>query len=135
MAASDQRIFEERFRMTLDDISQLPSEPPILAEGWGLRPSLLAPLLESPRRAIFLVPTEEFRTYQIGALARAAAVGARTTDPDHAQRNRLERDRLLAADVVESARTFGLRTILVDGDVALEEVAAHVEEHFRPFLS
>jgi hypothetical protein len=134
MATSSQRIFEERFRMTLDDISQLPPKPPILAEGWGLRPSLVAPLLDSSRRAIFLVPTEEFRSHQLQVLPRAAAVGARTTDPDRAQRNRVERDRLLAADVVETARTVGLRTILVDGAVAIDEVAAQVEEHFRPFL-
>jgi hypothetical protein len=134
MAAADQRIFEERFRMTLEDLSQLPTEPPILAEGWGLRPSLVAPLLDSPRRAIFLVPTEEFRTHQLRTLARAGAISAQTTDRDRAQRNRVERDRLLAADVVESARTFGLRTILVDGAAAVEEVAAQVEKHFRPFL-
>jgi hypothetical protein len=134
MAASTLRVFEERFRMVLEDLEKLPVEPPVLVEGWGIRPDLVAPLLKSRRQAIWLVPTEGFRRHQLEVLPRAQRVSVETSDPERAQRNRLKRDQLLARDVVESARQLGLRVVRVDGRKGLAEVAALVEAHFRPFL-
>ena len=134
MAQEDMAIFEERFAMTLDDIAACPEEPPLVAEGWGLRPRLVASVVDAPRRAIFLVPTDDFRDRQLRTMPRAAAVSAATRDPERAQRNRVERDRLLARDVLDSASELGLRTVLVDGTRTVDGVAALVEDHFRPFL-
>jgi hypothetical protein len=135
-AAATRRIWDERFRMVLDDLEKMPSGVTVLAEGWGLRPDFVAPLLSSPRQAIFLVPTEEFRQHQLaGALPRAAQFpNLRVTDRERAQRNRVERDRLLAHDVVERAEALGLRVVHVDGSLGPEQMRALVEEHFRPFL-
>lgn len=135
MVESALASFRERFVMVLDDLAALPDGPPVLAEGWGLRPELVAPLLDSPRRAVFLVPTEEFRAHQVRALPRAARFSAAgVSDPERAQRNRLERDRLLARDVVDSARRLGLRVIMVDGSQGVDGLVDLVEEQFRPFL-
>jgi len=120
--------------MTLEDLSALPPSPPVLAEGWGLRPALLAPLLDSPRRAIFLVPSDEFRRRQLRELPRASRMFIATSDPEQAQRNRVERDGLLARELLNSARRLGLRTVTVDGTLGVAEVADLVAEHFRPFL-
>src|SRR5262249_8183145 len=65
------RSFAERFEMVLEDLRALPPGVPVLAEGWGLRPELVAPLLDAPDRALFLVPTEEFRQRQLTTLLRA----------------------------------------------------------------
>jgi hypothetical protein len=129
------RIWSETFDMVLDDLEKLPPGVTILAEGWGLRPDFVAPLLSSPRQAIFLVPTEEFRQHQLATLPRAGSFARRgETDPERAQRNRVERDRLLAHEVVEQAEALGLRVVHVDGSVGPEQMRALVEEHFRPFL-
>ena len=129
------RAFVERFAMVVEDLLAMPPGPPILAEGWGLRPDLVAPLLDSPRRAVFLVPTEAFRQHQLRTLPRAGRLPTPgVSDPERAQRNRVERDRILARDVADSARRLGLRAIEVDGSVGPAEVAAIVEEQFRPFL-
>src|SRR5439155_5930725 len=109
-------------------------EPPVLAEGWGFRPELVAPLLDSPRRAIFLVPSDDFQQRQLRELPRAGRVSFPTSDPERAQRNRVGRDRLLAGELVESARRLGLRTVMVDGTLTVDEVADLVGEHFGPFL-
>lgn len=135
MAANARLSFIERFEMVLDDLRAMPSGPPILAEGWGLRPELVAPLIDTPEKAVFLVLTEEFRQHQLRALARAASfTGAGVSDPERAQRNRIERDRLLAQDVVDSAHRLGLRVIMVDGSRDAAAIASDVEEQFRPFL-
>ncbi|HZU77146.1 MAG TPA: hypothetical protein VFA70_10310, partial [Dehalococcoidia bacterium] len=115
MAASALQSFAERFEMVLEDLRGMPRGVTVLAEGWGLRPDYLAPLLDRPERAVFLVPSEAFRQRQLQELPRAGAVGVRVSDPARAQRNRIERDRLLADDVVSSARRHGLRVMEVDG--------------------
>jgi dienelactone hydrolase len=46
----------------------------------------------------------------------------------------VERDRLIAADMVESARELGLRTVVVDGSGTVDDLAALVADHFAPFL-
>lgn len=74
MAEGTLRVFEERFRMVIDDLREMPVEPPILVEGWGIRPSLVASLLKSWRQAIWLVPTEGFRRHQLDMLARPTPV-------------------------------------------------------------
>ena len=135
MADAALLAFAERFAMVLDDLAALPSCATILAEGWGLRPSLLAPLLPAPERAVFLVPSEAFRQQQLAALPRAGALSVPgLSDPERAQRQRVERDRLLAQDVEQSAQTLGLPLIVVDGGQSAAEVAAEVEQQFLPFL-
>lgn len=134
MADHCRRGFAERFGMVMDDLRALSSGRPLVAEGWGLRPELVAPLLESPRQAVFLVPTEPFRQRQLRALPRAGQVSHQVSDPERAQANRVERDRLLAQDVVESARDHGLRVVEVDGSLSVGGLTNLVAEHFAPWL-
>ncbi|GIE97333.1 hypothetical protein [Paractinoplanes rishiriensis] len=71
-----------------------------MVDGWGLRPDLVAPTLDDPRRMVVLVPTPGFRRRQLRELPRAARLPHQVSDPEAAQRNRFERDRLIADDVV-----------------------------------
>ncbi|MFI7121441.1 hypothetical protein [Amycolatopsis sp. NPDC049868] len=134
MAADTIAGFPVRFAWALDDLRALVSGRPILAEGWGLRPELVAPLLDSPRRMIVMVPTDDFREHQLSVLPRAAAVAHRVSDPERAQRNRVERDRLVAEDAVRTATGLGIRVLWVDGSKDAEAIADVVAEHFGPYL-
>ncbi|MFL5914912.1 MAG: hypothetical protein ACJ752_04650 [Gaiellaceae bacterium] len=135
MADRAQAIFGERFQMVLEDLAALPEQTPVLAEGWGLRPDLVAPQLQLPEQAIFLVPSESFRQSQLDALERAQRLStSRLREPARAQRNRVERDRLLAADVVVRANALGLPLLEVDGTEDEMAIAERVEKQFRPFL-
>lgn len=134
MAERSFASFRVRFEFTLDDLRALVSPRPILAEGWGLRPELLAPLLTDPRRMVVMVPTDEFRDRQIHDMPRASRVGHQVSDPERAQRNRLLRDQLIATDAVRAAHQHGIRVIEVDGSVDAEGVADIVSGCFQPFL-
>ena len=134
MAGSALDSFRRRFEWALDDLRALASGRPLLAEGWGLRPELVAPLLDAPRRMVVMVPTPEFRAHQTRVLARAGAITAEVSDPERAQRNRLERDALIAADAVRAARERGIRVLEVDGTRDAAGVADEVAEHFAPYL-
>jgi 2-phosphoglycerate kinase len=122
--------FPRRFEWALDDLRALVSGRPVVAEGWGLRPELVAPLVPSPRQVIVMVPTDEFRLHQAAVVPRAGALSHPVSDPELAQRNRLERDRLVAADAVRKARELGIRVLEVDGSLDAEAVAGVVAEHF-----
>jgi hypothetical protein len=134
MAADAHAIFALRFEWTLDDLRALDSPQPLIAEGWGLRPEFVVPLLDSPRRMIVMVPTEEFQRHQAATLPRAGAITHEVSDPERAQQNRLARDRLLAQDAAARARELGVRVLEVDGSRETEEVADLVADHFRPYL-
>lgn len=134
MASETLAGFPVRFEWALDDLRAWFTGRPVIAEGWGLRPELVAPLLDSPRRMVVLVPTEEFRRHQLRTLPRAGALDVPVTDPARAQANRVARDRLIAEDAARNARRLGIRVIDVDGTLDAAAVAAQVAEHFAPYL-
>jgi hypothetical protein len=125
--------FRDRFEMVVEDLLALPRGQPVIADGFGLLPELIHPLIASPRQAIFLLPTPEFRA---GALERR---GWRTidgtSDADRARANRLARDDLLTQHVRQKAAELRFATINVDVSRALAEVIDEVERHFWPLLS
>jgi hypothetical protein len=110
------------------------SPHPILAEGFGLRPDVLAPMLDAPERMIIMVPTEEFRQHQIRTLPRAGVLSVNASDPVLAQANRVERDRLLAEHAVRAAREHGVHVLKVGGSRDADAVADEVAEHFAAYL-
>lgn len=133
-AADAIEAFRERFEFVQDDLRALQSPRPILADGWGLRPELVAAVTPDLRRMVVMVPTEDFRQVQIRRLPRAARPSAPVGDPEAAQRHRVARDRLIAADAVRSARRLGVPVIEVDGSRDAEGVAGLVAGCFADFL-
>ena len=127
-------IFADRLEFVFDDLRALVSPHPVLAEGFGLRPEVLAPMLDAPDRMIVMVPTEDFRQHQIRTLPRAGALSVEVGDPALAQANRVERDRLLAEHAVRAAREHGVPVLEVDGSRDAESVADEVARHFVAHL-
>ncbi|MCM4077573.1 hypothetical protein [Paractinoplanes hotanensis] len=126
--------FPERFQWVLDDLRGIVSPRPVLVDGWGCRPELVAAVTD-PARMVVMAPTDEWRLKQAARLPRAMAVGHQVSDPEMASRNRIERDRLLALDAVERAREWDIPVIEVDGTRPAEAIADEVANHFRPFLA
>ncbi|MGR6998121.1 hypothetical protein ACU686_08545 [Yinghuangia aomiensis] len=135
MAAETLAGFPIRFEWALDDLCALFTGRPAIAEGWGLRPELVAPLLDSLRRMVVLVPSDDFRRHQLRTLPRARALNAHVTDPARAQANRIARDRLIAEDAARNARRLGIRIVEVDGTLDASAVATEVADHFAPYLA
>jgi hypothetical protein len=54
-------MWTEQYAYRLHDLLALPARRPIVAEGYGFLPSYVAPLIESKRQAIWLIPTEAFK--------------------------------------------------------------------------
>jgi hypothetical protein len=111
-----------------------------LANRYGVHhPELVAPLLTSPRQAIWLVPTEAFkRTTYAGREARSGkgAQRAKMSDSARARENHIGRDLLIGQLVLDQARALGLaeNVFVVDGSEPLEATVARVIAHFQPLL-
>ncbi|WP_327032987.1 hypothetical protein [Micromonospora ureilytica] len=134
MAAETLAGFARRFAWVLDDLSALVPGRRLVAEGWGLRPELVAPVVESVRQMVVLVPTAEFRAHQLTRLPRASNALAGVSDPDRANRNRWKRDELVAVDAVAQAEELGVRVVEVDGSLDGEQLTDLVAEHFAAYL-
>jgi hypothetical protein len=135
MAEAALDMFTERFPWVLDDLRALVSLRPILVDGWNLRPDLVATVAEDLRRMVVMVPTEDWRLHQAASLPRAQRIDLDVSDPERAQRNRLERDRILAQDAAERARALGVRIVAVDGTRDAESIADEIADQFVDFLA
>jgi len=121
--------WSERFAMALDDLLTMPQTPGIVAEGPGLFPELVAPLIDSPQRAIWLLPSEPFKRASVAGRGKP---GNRheTSDPERATHNLTERDLLMTAHIRRTAAEHSLRIIEVDGKEGVEAIAERVDAHF-----
>src|SRR5262245_20546688 len=101
----------EGFNFIIEDLIRLPPEP-VIVEGFRLLPRLVNPLLSESNRAVWIFPTSDFRQAVIdrrGGSARGFL--ARTTDPERALSNLLERDRMFTDVLREETTRLGLPVI------------------------
>lgn len=127
------RSLRDRFPLVIDDLLAFPTERHVVAEGFGLLPEYVVPLLRSRSQALWLVPTDEFK--RASMLRRnKPSFAARTTNPERARANLLARDMLLEAYIREQVRQCAGTLYEVDGARSIEDVVAVVESHFAPFL-
>jgi len=118
----------EGFEFIVEDLLAMPDDAPILAEGFRLLPRLVAPLLTSPHQAVSLVPTPEFRRMAFESRGFTWDIPGRTSDPERALANLLERDELFTADVAKEAAALQLHVVGVDLGMGLDEVTELVAE-------
>ena len=127
------RSFRDRFPLVIEDLLAYPSERPIVAEGFGLLPELLAPLLSSPSQAIWLVPAKEFKLDSMTRRGKPS-FGPQVSDPERAKINVYTRDLLLATYLKEQVSRYSYTLFEVDGTRPPDGVANMLEQHFASFL-
>ncbi len=118
----------ERCRLMLEDIEALPDSPLVVAEGTPLLPWLVADRVAGPGHAVWLVPSPEFQRARL--LERPRISFERTSDPERALENRVQREVAVGELIEHGARERGFRVIRVDESRGLLEVAAEVEQAF-----
>jgi hypothetical protein len=76
--------FVHRFPLVLADLLALPRNKLVIAEGFGLLPELVHPVLSNPNQAVWLVPTE---TFKLDSMARRGKPSFRelVSDPEKAK--------------------------------------------------
>lgn len=121
----------EGFSLIIEDLLSLPREPGVIVEGFRLLPPLVKPLLSVPDHAVWLLPTPAFRQAAVESRGGSAAgFLARTTDPESALRNLLERDRMFTDVLREETTRLELPAIEVDATMTEDDLAKGVTEVF-----
>lgn len=108
-------IYEEIFQYALADIERIGTKKPIIAEGAGFMPKLMAKQNISPSRYICIVPSEEFqrRVFVKRSFLKLFLLGCK--DKDAAFENWMVRDFLFAKEILQQAEVADYTSILVDG--------------------
>jgi len=121
----------EGFSLIIDDLLRLPREPAVIAEGFRLLPRLVEPLLSERAHAAWLLPTPGFRqaAFEGRGMAESGFL-ARTSDPDRALRNLLERDRLFTDVLRAETVRLELPAFTVDPTSSEHDLARRVAEGF-----
>jgi 2-phosphoglycerate kinase len=125
------QAFADRFPLVLEDLAafSLPAGTRLVAEGFGLTPGLVSPLLANPRHAVWLMPTDELKARSIRRRGKGA-FGGRVSDPIRATDNLRQRDRLLAERLTAEAAARGMTVVEVDGAQSVEALAAALAGRF-----
>lgn len=124
-------VYREEFDLIIRDLSDMPHDRPIVAEGAALMPEWARPLLSRPIQAVWMIPTETFqrRFYpQRGAWVQDILKQCR--HPQQAFQNWMDRDAAFARQVRADAELHGLRVLIVDGTRSVAENAQAVETWF-----
>jgi 2-phosphoglycerate kinase len=121
----------EGFNMIIEDILRLPKKPSVIAEGFRLAPHLVKPLLAVVSHAVWLLPTPEFRQVVIDSRGGPEwKFLGKTSDPERALRNLLQRDAMFTHSLYEEAKRLELNTIEVDTMMTEDDLARRVTEQF-----
>ena len=120
----------EGFHLIIEDLLRLPTRPGVIVEGFRLLPRLVKPLLAAPGHAVWLLPTPGFRRAAFDGRGTLWEIARKTSDPDRALGNLLERDRLFTERLYQEARRLDLRVIAVDTTITEAELAEQVAEAF-----
>jgi len=119
----------EGFSMIVEDILRLSKEPRVIVEGFRLLPNLVKPLLAVSSHAVWLIPTPEFREAVIeGRGGPQWEFIGKTSNPERALRNLLERDAMFTERLYEEAQRLELNVIEVDTTMTVDDLAGRVAE-------
>ena len=122
----------EGFDLIREDLLSLPPEPAVIVEGLRLVPRLVKPLLPARNRAVWLLPTPEFREAVVES--RGGSVSgflAKTSHPEEALRNLLERDRLFTEWLRAETARLELHALEVDTSTREDDLLKRVMDLFK----
>jgi len=121
----------EAFHLIVEDLRRMPSDAPVIVEGFRLLPHLVKPLLPAAHHAIWLLPSPGFREATIERRGGSkSGFWARTSDPKRALENLLGRDKMFTDRLREEVAELDLRAIEVDTGSAEAESAGLVARMF-----
>ena len=124
-------FYRDQMEMIVEDLCGLRGKGPVLAEGAGLEPGLVAPYLSDPRRALWLIATPELRRRLYpsrGSWVPGMLEGV--AEPEAAFERWMTRDDEMARRRVEQAEARGLAVLTVNGSRTIEATAEEVARRF-----
>lgn len=120
----------EAFEAIVEDLLALAPEP-VVAEGFRLLPQLVLPLLADCSRAVWLLPTPEFRRLVFVRRGPRWGFQGRVSDPRRAMENLLARDAMFTSRLRAETSRLGLPVVTVGGTLTEEALVTLVAQRFQ----
>jgi hypothetical protein len=120
----------EGFELIIEDLQKMPTDHPVLVEGFRLLPHLVQPYVSNPSHGVWLVPAAGFRQAAFKQRPQPDAFWMRTTNPDRALSNLLERDRIFSDKIAGDAARNGFEVLYVDGTRTVDRMANELASRF-----
>jgi hypothetical protein len=120
----------EGFGLIVEDLLRLPAATGVIAEGFRLLPRLVQPLLAEPSHAVWILPTPGFRRAAFDSRGTTWDIPHKTSNPERALRNLLERDRMFTERLYEETKRLELPVIEVDAAMSEDEIVRQVTQAF-----
>jgi hypothetical protein len=114
----------EGFHFILEDLLRIPAGIRVLVEGFRVLPHLVKPILPASDHAVWLIPSPEFRQNTIERRGGSTfGFLAKTSDPERALENLLERDKMFTDRLSKEVEELELRAIPVSAGIAEQDTA------------
>ena len=121
----------ECFDRIVEDLMEIAPDEKVVAEGFRLLPRLVKPLLTDPRRSVWLLPTAGFRRMAFETRGSLYTIAGKTSDPDKALQNLVERDAMFTQRLRAKTEEFGLSSIDVDEFMTEDDLYEQVRSLFQ----
>jgi 2-phosphoglycerate kinase len=120
----------EGFPLIVEDLLRFPAGTRVIAEGFRLLPHLVMSLLDDVSRAIWLLPTPEFRHAALESRGSLRDIPDKTSNPERASINLIRRDRMFTDRLRSEAKRLGCRTLEIDIGTTEDEAVDCVSRLF-----
>ena len=121
-------FYKDELAMVIEDLREI--QGPVIAEGVGLLPELVAPVLAEPHRACWLISTPEFRRRHYPQRDVAGLLST-CPDPQRAYETWMARDDEIARHLAAEAANRGLPCCVVAGGAPEAETVSALARRFR----
>ena len=121
----------EAFRFIIDDLLEMAAGSRVIVEGFRLLPQLVRPWLVHSHQAVWLIATHEFRVKAFTERGTLWKIPNKTTQPEKALKNHLEREVIFAEHLDREVREEGLNFITVDGSLNEDELHQRICRQFN----
>lgn len=134
MAESTIASWTERIVFVIEDLMKLPKNSMIIAEGPGFFPKVVLPLIQSPRQAIWMAPSEGFKRESYKRRKKGEFRIKILGDCKIAQQKHIERDLLISDYYKQAVHEHQLPFIEIDETKSVDEMVKKLNVYFRPLL-
>jgi hypothetical protein len=121
-------FYKDELTLVVEDLRKI--QEPVIAEGVGLLPALVAEVLAEPHKTCWLIATPEFRRQHYSRRDLEGLL-SRCPDPKLAYRSWMARDDEISRRLAAEAASRSLSCLVVDGGSTEAEIAAGLARSFR----
>lgn len=124
------QVYQEEFKMIIEDLLLLPKDKPVLVEGVNIFPDFVCDVVSDKHHAIWIIATEEhYRANQPNRKEMYERLKT-CSDPVSAQNSYMIKDIEMGKYILNRCKALNQKTIMVEEGSSIEENINIIKKHF-----